>query len=96
MATNRGQTSLRLKRRNGDPMRDFDRLPAELRSWLTTAMLPWRPVSVSRSFARALARTGDNQLALAELDRIQSRLIARDARMVWGDDHPSAAAGATP
>lgn len=91
MSTNRGRTSLRLKRRNEDPMREFDRLPAELRVWLASAALPWRPRSVRRSFARALARTGDRGLALAELDRIQRRLIARDARQVWGDEHPAAA-----
>lgn len=74
-------------------MQEFDRLPAELRCWLATAALPWRPRSVRRSFDRALARTGDRDLALAELDRLQARLIARDARQVWGDDHPAAMAG---
>ncbi|MEM6679272.1 MAG: DUF6525 family protein [Pseudomonadota bacterium] len=69
-------------------MRDFDLLPAELRAWLAGAVLPWRPRSVRRSFERALARTGDRRLALAELDRLQQRLIARDARQIWGADHP--------
>ena len=40
MPTNRGTTSLKLKRRAGNPMRDYDGLPCELRNWLATAVLP--------------------------------------------------------
>lgn len=87
---NRGATSLTLRRRTENPMREFDRLPAELRLWLASAMLPWRPRSVERVFARALARTQDRQAALAELDRVERRLVALDARKVWGQDHPFA------
>lgn len=71
-------------------MREFDRLPAELRAWLATAALPWRPGSAQRTFARALARTRDTACALRELDRIEARLIAKDVRKVWGEDHPAA------
>lgn len=92
MATNGGATSLRLKRRNEDPMREFDRLPGELRAWLSAALLPWRPRSVRRAFERAMVRTGDRSRALEELDRLQARLIAKDVRKVWGQDHPLAAA----
>ena len=90
---NRGRTSLRLKRRGGDPMRDYDRLPPELRAWLAAAVLPWRPKSVRIAFERALARTRDKTRALEELDRLQYRLVARDARTVWGADHPDGASG---
>ncbi len=96
MGANRGKTSLKRRQRDEDPMREFDRLPAELRSWLATAVLPWRPRSVRRSFSRALARTGDRALALAELDLLQQRLIARDARQVWGADHPCTALDCDP
>ena len=88
MRGNRGQTSLKLKRRNEDPMREFDRLPPELRAWLAAAVLPWRPRSVRRAFDRAVARTHDRSSALEELDRIQQKLVAKDAREVWGDAHP--------
>ncbi|MEM1343975.1 MAG: DUF6525 family protein [Pseudomonadota bacterium] len=88
MRANLGASSLRRRRRNGDVMREFDRLPADLRCWLAHAILPWAPRSVRRSFSRALAKTGDRSLALAELDRIESKLVARDARKIWGDDHP--------
>jgi hypothetical protein len=90
MRGNRGQTSLKLRRRTEDPMRDFDRLPPELRAWLASAVLPWRPRSVRRAFERAVARTLDRARALEELDRLQDRLVAKDARAVWGDAHPHA------
>jgi len=73
-------------------MREYDRLPAELRQWLSTAILPWGPRSARRSFDKALARTGNTDLALRELDRIQQKLVSRDASHVWGHDHPLAAA----
>ena len=90
MRGNRGKTSLKLKRRNEDPMREFDRLPPELRSWLATAVLPWRPRSVRRAFDKAVARTRDKTSAIKELDRLQEQLIAKDARKVWGQGHPHA------
>ena len=88
MARNIGRTSLKRKRRNEDPMRDFVRMPAELRLWIATAILPWRPRSVQRAFERAVARTQDRSLALREIDMIQQRMIARDARKVWGKAYP--------
>ena len=90
MRGNRGQTSLKLKRRTEDPMREFDRLPAELRAWLAGAVLPWRRRSVRRAFDRAVARTKDRARALAELDRLQDQLVAKDAREVWGHAYPCA------
>ncbi|MEO0819169.1 MAG: DUF6525 family protein [Pseudomonadota bacterium] len=84
MRGNRGQTSLKRRWRNEDPMQDYDRLPAVLRAWLAGAVLPWRPRSVRQAFARAYARTRDEARALQELDRLQDRLIAKDAQQVWG------------
>ena len=71
-------------------MSDFDRLPRELRTWIATADLPWRPKSVQRSFDRAFSRTGDLMKALEELDRLQRRLASKDARTIWGENHPQA------
>ncbi|MEM7732312.1 MAG: DUF6525 family protein [Pseudomonadota bacterium] len=87
---NAGQTSLKRKPRATDPMREFDGLPQELRAWVARADLPWRPGSVRRSFERALSETGDITRALEELDRLQKRLIAKDAKKVWGEVHPGA------
>jgi hypothetical protein len=89
MRGNRGTTSLKLRRRNEDPMRDFDRLPPELRAWVAAAVLPWRPRSVRRAFDKALAETGDRDFALTRLTALQGRLVARDAAAVWGPDHPA-------
>lgn len=78
MSGNLGHTSLRKRRRCEDPMREFDRLPPLLRSWLANAALPWRPRSVQRAYDRALARTGNRDLALIELERLQSERLAKD------------------
>ena len=88
--SNRGTTSLRVKSRTRNPMHDYDRLPPELRAWLAGAALPWRPASVQKVFARAMARTGDPMHALAQLDAVEARLVARDAAAVWGAAHPAA------
>ncbi|MEP3296742.1 MAG: DUF6525 family protein [Pseudoruegeria sp.] len=88
MSRNHGNTSLKTKRRSEDPMREFDRLPPELRIWMSTAILPWRAKSVQRVFGRALVRTGSRALAIQELDRIQNQRIAQDAAAVWGPNHP--------
>ena len=92
MARNRGKTSLKTKRRNENPMREYDRLSPELRQWVASAMLPWRAKSVQRAFDRAVARTGCTDLALQELDALQQRRVAKDARVIWGDSHPFATA----
>ncbi|MEL7343597.1 MAG: DUF6525 family protein [Pseudomonadota bacterium] len=73
-----------------DPMREYDRLPPELRAWLPSAALPWRPRSVQRAYERAVARTGDRHSALEELSRIERCNVAKDARAIWGPDHPAA------
>ncbi|MEM7056486.1 MAG: DUF6525 family protein [Pseudomonadota bacterium] len=90
MPTNRGKTSLKRRRRNASPMYEFDRLPVELRAWLTSAVLPWSPRSVRRVYDRAMVRTRNVDKALGELRQIEQRAIARDSRRVWGPDHPFA------
>lgn len=85
---NLGRTSLKLRRRAENPMQDFDRLPSELRGWVATAVLPWRPRSVRRAYEKALERTRDKTQALRELDKLQDRLIANDVRKVWGEAYP--------
>ncbi|MEL6335341.1 MAG: DUF6525 family protein [Pseudomonadota bacterium] len=88
MRHNRGATTLKRRRRRHDPMRDFDRLPPALRTWLANAALPWGPRSAGRAFDRAIAATGDAALALQELDRLQHRLVQKDAQRIWGPDYP--------
>ena len=88
MAANLGNSTLRKTQRRGDPMRDFDNLPPELRSWLGSAVLPWRPKSVHRVYKRTLTKTSDKAQAIEELAKIERKLIAKDARRIWGADHP--------
>lgn len=88
--SNRGATCLRVKARGRDPMRDYDRLPPELRAWLSQAVLPWRPASAHKLFVQALAQTGDPVRAIDRLETAQRRLVAHDAAGIWGPDHPAA------
>ena len=90
MANNCGATSLKRRRRNRAAMHDFDRLPEHLRQWVTQADLPWRARSVQVAYDKALKRTGSHDQALAELDRIQEKLIRKDVARVWGHEHPAA------
>ncbi|WP_324368919.1 DUF6525 family protein [Amaricoccus sp.] len=86
---NLGRTGLRRRRRDGCPMADYDRLPADLRVWLAAAALPWSPRSVARAFAKALARhPSDRAAALTELDRLQERRLATAAEGI-----PAASSG---
>ena len=91
MSTNRGHTSLRGRRRAGNKMAEFDRLPGELRGWLANAILPWGARSARRAYDRAMSRTNSWEQAVEELNLLQDKLVAHDARRVWGTDHPYAA-----
>ncbi len=83
-------TSLR-RRADQNPMRAFDALPTDLRRWLTQASLPWSARSVDRLWRRALREAkGDESAAVARLEAAQQRLLARDARKVWGANYPVA------
>ena len=88
MPSNCGATRLKRGRRSGNPMRDYDALPKDLRVWMASAKLPWRARSVQTAYQKALARTGDHGKALRELDRLQHMLVAKDASHVWGQGHP--------
>ena len=90
MGSNRGNTSLKCKRRNEKPMLEFDRLLRELRVWIAGADLQWRAKSVRKGFDKALSQTGSHEKAFEELSRSQRRLISKDATKVWGKEHPDA------
>ena len=81
---------MKRRRRATDKMGEYDRLTPELRAWLSSAMLPWRPKSVQRAYRAAYAKIGDAAGALKELDRMQKRLVAKDAQRIWGPEHPDA------
>ncbi len=88
MPSNRGNTTLRRRRRAGNPMTEYDRLPRELRAWVAGAIMPWRAGSVEVAYRKALKRTGSPDAAIRELDRIQGSMVAKDARKVWDGTHP--------
>ena len=75
---NLGQTKLRKRRRASDPMTEFDRMPKVLREWLNGAALPWAPKSVYRAYNRALRQTGDPDLALRQLEKLQQQKLSID------------------
>ncbi|ASM74503.1 MULTISPECIES: DUF6525 family protein [Roseobacteraceae] len=79
MATNLGKTSLKLRRRNEDPMRAFDALPAPLRFWLSAAAMPWSPASCRKIWRKAQARGEPLEAVLERLDRAEQKTLARDA-----------------
>jgi len=78
MTRNLGSTSLRRKRRKGNPMETFDALPAPVRQWMTHAALPWSPTSVRRIWSKSRARGLSDDEALALLARAETRTLARD------------------
>ncbi|MFK7835897.1 MAG: DUF6525 family protein [Sulfitobacter sp.] len=78
MTCNLGATSLRRKRRPGDPMQSYDALPEPLRNWLSQAALPWSPTSAQRIWKRALAKGQSAQDALRALSRAEAQTLARD------------------
>ena len=88
MDNNLGKTSLKRKRRNENPLLDYDRLPRDLRAWIANAELPWRPRSVLKAYERAFSKTGGRNKAMNELNNIQHRLVAKDTIVIWGKNHP--------
>ncbi|MCY3995811.1 MAG: DUF6525 family protein [Rhodobacter sp.] len=80
MSGNIGETSLRRRRRPGDPMAAFDGLPPPLRQWLSQAALPWSPASARRIWSKSLARGLTQEETLVLLSRAEARTLARDRR----------------
>ncbi|MDV4145805.1 MULTISPECIES: DUF6525 family protein [Shimia] len=76
-----GRRNLRagnVRRRQGDPMREFDALPPPLRAWLRQAALPWSAKSALRIWEQA-CREGGADAALARLAAAEAGTLARDA-----------------
>jgi len=83
MSSNLGKTTLKSAKPSISPMGDYDHLPADLRAWVARAALPWGAKSVARAYEKALRRTKHPAHALEELDRLQQRKLAKDARRIW-------------
>lgn len=78
MSRNLGQSSLRRKRRSGDPMSAYDGLPAPVRLWLSEAALPWSPASVRRLWSKSRAKGLTHEETLASLNAAEAKTLARD------------------
>ena len=63
MQNNIGHTKLKTRRRQSNPLQEFDCLPPQLREWLRYAVLPWAPRSVRRIYNRSIARAGNVDFA---------------------------------
>ena len=75
---NIGQSSLRGKRRVGDPMKDYDALPAPLRNWLGQAALPWSPASARRVWKKAQTKGLSIEETLSSLSHAETKTLQRD------------------
>ena len=83
-------TNLRRRRRNANPMAEYDALPRELRGWLADAQLPWSPHSVRKLWKKALREhNGETGEALNFLSACEARLIEKDAPKVWSASFPN-------
>ncbi len=78
MNHNLGRSSLRRRRRSGDPMEAYDGLPAPVRQWVAHAALPWSPASVRRIWSKSRAKGLSDDEALLSLTRAEARTLARD------------------
>lgn len=79
------------RRRPAGGLTEYDHLPGPARRWLAQAALPWSARSVRIVWSRALrAAGGCEAAALARLDRIEARALAREAAAVWGAGYPVA------
>jgi len=77
------RTGLARRRRQADPMAEFDRLPPAARKWLSQAILPWSPRSVRRLWVQALRMSGgDERVAVDRLSHAEMTRLARERRAV--------------
>ncbi|WP_417258970.1 DUF6525 family protein [Celeribacter sp.] len=73
------RSGLRRRKRRGDAMAAYDRLPSELRAWLMQAVLPWSAHSALRAWHKSLrACGGDAEEAKRHLTRLEQKTLQRD------------------
>ena len=88
MSRNLGQSTLRRKRRSGDPMPAYDGLPAPLRQWLSAAALPWSPTSARRLWFKLRSKGLTQEEMVASLSEVEARTLARDRHSILFDFNP--------
>jgi hypothetical protein len=79
------RTSLRRKKRTGNPMADYDRLPSDLRGWLSQAALPWSPRSVFRVWRSAMKTyENDREAVYLYMSELEAKKLKKEAKKIWG------------
>jgi hypothetical protein len=85
MSRNLGQSTLRRKRRSGDPMPAYDGLPPPLRQWLSAAALPWSPTSARRLWFKLRSKGLTQEEMIVSLSEVEARTLARDRHSILFD-----------
>ena len=71
--------SLPRRRRAGNPMAEYDRLPPDLRRWLNGAALPWSPRSCRSIWMKVKQDGGTDRQAIARLAAVEAAMLKRAA-----------------
>jgi hypothetical protein len=88
MSRNLGQSTLRRKRRSGDPMPAYDGLPPPLRQWLSATALPWSPTSARRLWFKLRSKGLTQEEMIVSLSEVEARTLARDRHSILFDFNP--------
>ena len=88
MSRNLGQSTLRRKRRSGDPMPAYDGLPPPLRQWLSAAALPWSPTPARRLWFKLRSKGLTQEEMIVSLSEVEARTLARDRHSILFDFNP--------
>ncbi|WP_376871564.1 DUF6525 family protein [Albirhodobacter sp. R86504] len=78
---NAGATPLPRRSRAGDPMQDFDALPASLRHWLTQAARPWSARSCRKIWIDGRSRGESEADVLERLRRSEVKTLQKEAQL---------------
>ena len=78
MKQNLGETNLIRKKRIGNPMNEFDKLPRTLRQWLNKAILPWSPLSVRRVWLKSISKGLSFEEVLNVLDKTEECTMKKE------------------
>ena len=65
-------------------MAAYDRLPPDLRVWLSYAALPWSPRSALRAWQSAIKSNGDDKAAARlYLSQLEQKRLSQEAEKIW-------------
>ncbi|MDE4097883.1 DUF6525 family protein [Phaeobacter gallaeciensis] len=76
---NLGATGLPIRKRTGNAMTEYDRLPPSLRAWMQEAALPWSPRSCRSIWMKVKQDGGSDRQAIARLAAVEAAMLKRAA-----------------